>query len=179
MSILVVLLRDGVGCKLWYSIGGIIVTSASSPFNGTLAFHELPVLPWTAYSSVSSPRKNSSSSSCLPGKFTSPTLLSNWDWQAFAECPTLEHLLHFDSLAGHSLFGCGWPRHLEHCASGVFPFKASVVSFFFFVSSLESFPFPLDKRSTWAVGGLDLVPCRNVCCFSNCLWLPGFCNCFL
>ena len=146
MSSLVVLLSDGVGCKLWYRLGEITVTSApvsnlnstSSSFNETLAFRASPVLPWTASSSVSSPRKNSSS--CLPGKFTSLTLLSKWDLQAFAQCLTLEHLLHFDSLAGHSLFG-SWPRHLEHCASVVFPFLDLGGSFFSLNLLWNLFPF--------------------------------------
>ena len=66
---LVVLLSNGAWCKLWYMLGGITVTSAAvsnlnsarSPFNETLAFHESSVLLWGADTSVSSPRKNSSS----------------------------------------------------------------------------------------------------------------------
>ena len=102
----------------------------------------------------------------------SATLLSDWDLQAFAQCRTLEHLLDFDFLAGHYVLGCDWPRHLDHCASGVFPLLGLGFFFCFFISSLESFPFPLDKQSTWAGGGSDLASCRNVCCLltvSDCL----------
>ena len=142
--------------------GELLLHTDRCPLNETLAFHESPVLPWTASSSVSSPRKNPFSSSCLPGKFISRTFLSDWDLQAFAKGPTLQHLLHFDPLAGLSLFSCSWPRHLEHCASGVFPFLGLSGFFFFLISSLESFPFSLDKRSTWATGESALVFCRSV-----------------
>ena len=186
MSNLVVLLSDGVGCKLWYRLGGITVTSApvsnlnsaNSPFNETLAFHEPPVLPCAAYSSVSSPGKNFSSSSCLPGTFTSPTLLSDWDLQAIAQCPTLEHLSHFDSLAGHSLFGCGWPRHLEYCASGVFPFLDFGGFFFFFLSSLEFFPFHWTNGQHELVVGQILFPVGTFAAFQLSL-TAWFFNCFL
>ena len=170
MSSLVVLLSDGVGCKLWHRLSGITVTSApvsnlnsaSSPFLYLLGQH---IVQWVHLGRTLLLLSVSQENSLHP-------LLSDWDLQAFAQCSTLGHLVHFDSLAGHSLFGCGWPRHFLHCASGVFPVLDFGGFFFFFVSSLESFPFPLDKRSTWAGGGSDLVSCRNVCCFltvSDCL----------
>ena len=108
------------------------------------------------------------------GNGTSFTLLSDRDLPAFAQCPTLENLIHLDSLPGHRLFGWGGLRHLEHCVSGFFSVPLLGLGGFFgsFGLVLASFPAPLEKQSTG--GCSDLFSCRKVCCFftvSDCLAL--------
>lgn len=54
-----------------------------------------------------------------------------------------------------------WLAPWTFASRRVFPFLDLGGFFFFF----RIFPFPLDKRSTWAGGESDLVSYRNVCCF--------------
>ena len=115
-----------------------------------LSFLQLCLVSW--------PRKNSLSSS-TPGQLqTTPSFLFNWDLHAFAKCPFLKHLLHLESLAGHSL---DWdvPRHLVHFVSGIlgglsfWSFPLTPLSLFF-----EVWPTLAEVASGW-------VPCRTPCSF--------------
>ena len=186
ISVLVHLLSEGFGTRLWYTLGGITVTSApvstlnftSWSFNLTSAFHDSFEFPSTMSTLVSWPRKNSPSSS-TSGQLTSPTFFFNWDLHAFAQCPFLKHLLHLESLAGHSCLEWGVPRHLVHFVSGVLPANLE------FLGGLSFWSFPLTPLplffeiwSTLAEGGSGWVPCKMPCCFltaSDCLaWVTAF-----